>query len=174
MADRILITGCSSGIGKAAAQQLGAAGHTVYATARKPENLAGLAEFGCTTLALDVDDEKSMIATVREVGPVDVLVNNAGYGLYGPVEQVGIEDVRRQFETNVFGLTRLTQLVLPAMREQQRGLPGQKRRWITRMPFPTIRTTRTPDTRRPSPTRSNAGTQVRWPGCRSAPTTSRR
>jgi NADP-dependent 3-hydroxy acid dehydrogenase YdfG len=121
MADRILITGCSSGIGKAAAQQLGAAGHTVYATARKPENLAGLAEFGCTTLALDVDDEKSMIAAVREVGPVDVLVNNAGYGLYGPVEQVGIEDVRRQFETNVFGLTRLTQLVLPAMREQQRG-----------------------------------------------------
>jgi NADP-dependent 3-hydroxy acid dehydrogenase YdfG len=121
MADRILITGCSSGIGKAAAQQLGAAGHTVYATARKPENLAGLAEFGCTTLALDVDDEKSIIAAVREVGPVDVLVNNAGYGLYGPVEQVGIEDVRRQFETNVFGLTRLTQLVLPAMREQQRG-----------------------------------------------------
>jgi len=121
MAERILITGCSSGIGKAAAQQLGAAGHTVYATARKPEALAGLSEFGCTTLALDVDDEKSMVAAVHEVGPVDVLVNNAGYGLYGPVEQVGIDDVRRQFETNVFGLARLTQLVLPAMREQQRG-----------------------------------------------------
>jgi len=121
MADRILITGCSSGIGKAAAQQLGAAGHSVYATARKPETLAGLSEFGCTTLALDVDDERSMVAAVREVGPVDVLVNNAGYGLYGPVEQVGIDEVRRQFETNVFGLTRLTQMVLQEMREQHSG-----------------------------------------------------
>jgi NADP-dependent 3-hydroxy acid dehydrogenase YdfG len=121
MADRILITGCSSGIGKAAAQRLGVAGHTVYATARRPQTLTGLAEFGCKTLALDVDDEQSMAAAVREVGPVDVLVNNAGYGLYGPIEQVGIDEVRRQFETNVFGLTRLCQLVLPAMREQRRG-----------------------------------------------------
>jgi short-subunit dehydrogenase len=121
MADRVLITGCSSGIGKAAAQQLGVAGYTVYATARRPETLAGLVEFGCHTLELDVDDEKSMAAAVSEVGPVDVLINNAGYGLYGPVEQVGIDEVRRQFETNVFGLTRLTQLVLPAMRDQRRG-----------------------------------------------------
>src|SRR4030088_1752174 len=102
MADRILITGCSSGIGKATAEQLGSAGHTVYATARKPESLAGLVEFGCKTLALDVDDEASMAAAVEQVGPIDVLINNAGYGLYGPVEQVPLEEVRRQFETNVF------------------------------------------------------------------------
>jgi short-subunit dehydrogenase len=121
MAERILITGCSSGIGKAAAEQLCRAGHMVYATARKPESLAALAELGCRTLALDVDDEASMANAVREVGDVDVLINNAGYGLYGPIEQVGMDEVRRQFETNVFGLVRLTQLVLPAMRAQRRG-----------------------------------------------------
>jgi NAD(P)-dependent dehydrogenase (short-subunit alcohol dehydrogenase family) len=121
MAERILITGCSSGIGRATAEHLGNAGHTVYATARKPESLAGLVEFGCKTLALDVDDEASMAAAVEQVGPIDVLINNAGYGLYGPVEQVPLEEVRRQFETNVFGLVRLTQLVLPAMRRQRHG-----------------------------------------------------
>ncbi len=125
MADVVLITGCSSGIGQAAAEQLCRAGHLVYATARKPETLAGLAELGCKTLALDVNSESSMAAAVSAVedahGAVDVLINNAGYGQYGPIEQVSLDDVRQQFETNVFGLIRLTQLVLPAMRAKGRG-----------------------------------------------------
>jgi NADP-dependent 3-hydroxy acid dehydrogenase YdfG len=125
MAEVVLITGCSSGIGEAAAAELASAGHIVYASARKPETLTALAAAGCRTLALDVTDEQSMIDAVRTIeaehGAVDVLINNAGYGQYGPIEQVGLDDVRRQFETNVFGLVRLTQLVLPAMRAQRRG-----------------------------------------------------
>lgn len=125
MSEVVLITGCSSGIGAAAARTLAAAGHTVYATARKSETLAELAAFGCRALALDVTDEASMADAVRAVedahGAVDVLVNNAGYGQYGPIEQVPMDEVRRQFETNVFGLVRLTQLVLPGMRAQQHG-----------------------------------------------------
>jgi NADP-dependent 3-hydroxy acid dehydrogenase YdfG len=125
MAQVVLITGCSSGIGQAAASELAEAGHTVFATARNPDSLIPLTEFGCRTLQLDVTDELSMVDAVRSVqdefGAVDVLINNAGYGLYGPIEQVSMADVRREFETNVFGLVRLTQLVLPAMRTQRRG-----------------------------------------------------
>ncbi len=118
--DPVLVTGCSSGIGRATAQALVAAGHTVYATARRPETLADLQAAGARTLALDVTDEDSMKTAVAAVedehGTVGTLVNNAGYGVYGPVEEVAMDDVRRQFETNVFGLGRLTQLVLPGMR----------------------------------------------------------
>jgi len=121
----ILITGCSSGIGAATATLLVRAGHTVYATARRQETLTGLAELGCRTLALDVTSEDSMVAAVDAVvtehGRVGVLVNNAGYGEYGPVEETDLEKVRTMFDTNVFGLSRLIQLVLPGMRAARSG-----------------------------------------------------
>jgi short-subunit dehydrogenase len=115
-AGSVLITGCSSGIGQAAALALHEAGRTVVATARNPDTLSGLAGRGLRTLALDVTDESSMRAAVDAAGPIDVLINNAGYGLYGTVEQLPMAEIRRQFETNFFGLVRLTQLVLPGMR----------------------------------------------------------
>jgi NAD(P)-dependent dehydrogenase (short-subunit alcohol dehydrogenase family) len=121
----VLLTGCSSGIGRASALRLSRAGWTVYATARRPESLAELAQAGCHTLALDVTDEESMraaVATVeQEHGAVGVLVNNAGYSQGGAIETVPMEAVRRQYETNVFGLLRLTQLVLAKMRGQRWG-----------------------------------------------------
>lgn len=121
----VLITGCSSGIGKATALRLAKAELTVYATARKVGDLAELAGAGCRTLALDVNSEASMRAAVAAVeaehGAVGVLVNNAGYSQSGAVEAVPMERIRAQFETNVFGLTRLTQLVLPGMRRVGRG-----------------------------------------------------
>src|SRR3989475_5145028 len=121
----VLITGCSTGIGRATAEQLAARGWTVYATARRPESIRDLAGRGCKTLALDVCDEASMRAAVETVeraeGAVGVLVNNAGYGQEGAFEEVPMAEVRRQFETNVFGLVRLTQLVLPGMRRQGWG-----------------------------------------------------
>jgi len=120
-----LITGCSSGIGRATAEHLAGRGWTVYASARRPESIADLEQAGCRLLALDVTDEDSMAAAVRQVeeveGAVGVLVNNAGYSQSGPVEEVPLEDVRRQFETNVFGLVRLCQLALPGMRRQGWG-----------------------------------------------------
>ena len=121
----VLITGCSSGIGRATAERLAGNGHTVYATARRPESIADLEERGCRTLALDVTDEESMTRAVARVeeaeGAVGALVNNAGYGQQGAFEQTPIEHVRRQFETNVIGLIRMTQLVLPGMRRQGHG-----------------------------------------------------
>ncbi len=121
----VLITGCSTGIGRATAERLGGKGMTVYATARRLESIADLEAKGCKLLACDVTDESSMVAAVRTVedahGAVGVLVNNAGYAQDGPIEEVPLDDVRRQFETNVFGLVRMTQLVLPAMRRQRWG-----------------------------------------------------
>ncbi|MGI8580057.1 MAG: oxidoreductase [Solirubrobacteraceae bacterium] len=121
----ILITGCSTGIGRATAEHLAAGGHTVYATARKLESIQDLEGRGCKLLALDVTDEDSMTAAVRAVeeaeGAVGALVNNAGYSQSGAVEEVPIDEVRRQYETNVFGLVRMTQLVLPGMRRERRG-----------------------------------------------------
>ncbi len=121
----VLITGCSSGIGRATALRLAKGGWTVYASARRPESITDLKDAGCHTLTLDVTDEESMRAAVAEVerehGAVGVLINNAGYSQSGPVEQVGLDAIRRQFETNVFGLVALTQLVLPKMREQHWG-----------------------------------------------------
>jgi NAD(P)-dependent dehydrogenase (short-subunit alcohol dehydrogenase family) len=124
-AEPVLITGCSSGIGHAAAVSLHGAGLRVYATARRVDTLADLASRGIAVLALDVTSEASMseaVAAVEaEAGAVGTLINNAGYGLYGPVEQVPMAEVRRQFETNFFGLVRLTQLVLPGMRHRGGG-----------------------------------------------------
>ncbi len=121
----VLITGCSSGIGRATALRLAGAGWTVYATARRPETLSELETVGCHTLALDVTDEQSMQAAVDEIeraeGAIGVLINNAGYSQSGAIETVPLDAVRRQFETNVFGLVRLTQLVLPKMRAQHWG-----------------------------------------------------
>ncbi len=121
----VLITGCSTGIGRATAEHLARGGHNVYASARRIESIGDLAATGCKTLALDVCDEASMRAAVEAVesaeGAVGALVNNAGYAQDGPIEEVPIDAVRRQFETNVFGLIRLTQLVLPGMRRQRWG-----------------------------------------------------
>jgi NAD(P)-dependent dehydrogenase (short-subunit alcohol dehydrogenase family) len=121
----VLITGCSSGIGHATAEHLAREDYTVYATARRPESIEDLRAAGCQTLALDVTDEASMQAAVDEVvkreGAVGALINNAGYSQSGAVETVPTEQVRRQFETNVFGLIRMCQLVLPSMRAQHEG-----------------------------------------------------
>ncbi len=121
----VLITGCSTGIGRATAEHFARSGWTTYATARRPETLADLEAQGCRTLALDVCDEASMVAAVEAVeaeeGAVGVLVNNAGYSLTAPIEAASMDDIRRQFETNVFGLTRMCQAVLPGMRRQGYG-----------------------------------------------------
>ena len=121
----VLVTGCSTGIGRATAQRLAAAGHTVYASARRPESIADLESHGCRLLALDVTDETSMRSAVdtvvAEQGAVGVLVNNAGYSQSGALETLDMDDVRRQFETNVFGLLRMCQLALPGMRDQGWG-----------------------------------------------------
>jgi NAD(P)-dependent dehydrogenase (short-subunit alcohol dehydrogenase family) len=121
----VLITGCSTGIGRATAERLAKHGWTVYATARRHESIADLAEKGCRTLALDVCDEESMRAAVKVVederGAVGVLVNNAGYSQSGAVETIPPDQLRRQFDTNVFGLVRMCQLVLPGMRRQRYG-----------------------------------------------------
>lgn len=120
-----LITGTSSGIGRAAALALKAAGFMTVATARRVADIEELKAKGCDTVQLDVTDEASMQNAVKTVesahGRLDVLVNNAGYGQYGPVEEVPMDAVRRQFEVNVFGLVRMCQLVLPGMRRAGRG-----------------------------------------------------
>jgi NADP-dependent 3-hydroxy acid dehydrogenase YdfG len=123
--EAVLVTGCSSGIGAATAARLAEEGRKVYATARRPETLTELKDKGCETLALDVTDEASMQAAVDAVvaaeGAVGALVNNAGYSQSGAVESVPLAEVRREFETNVFGLVRMCQLVLPGMRERGQG-----------------------------------------------------
>ena len=123
--DPVLVTGCSTGIGRAVAEELLRQGHTVWATARRPDTLTDLADRGAHVTALDVTDEASMAAAVQAVesvhGSVGTLVNNAGYGEYGAVEEVDLDKVRAMFETNVFGLARMCQLVLPAMRRAGRG-----------------------------------------------------
>ena len=121
----ILITGASSGIGFDAARTLAQQGHRVYAAARRMERMEPLKADGVVPVHLDVTDEASMEAGVRTVleaeGRIDVLVNNAGYGYFGAIENVSLEEARRQVEVNVFGLARLCQLVLPPMREQGSG-----------------------------------------------------
>lgn len=120
-----LVTGGSSGIGACTVEQLLDAGFTVYTVARRVERMQPLAEKGAHVFAMDVTDDASMVAGVgriiEEQGRIDVLVNNAGYGSYGAVEDVPIDEARRQFEVNVFGLARLTQLVIPHLRAQGSG-----------------------------------------------------
>jgi NAD(P)-dependent dehydrogenase (short-subunit alcohol dehydrogenase family) len=120
-----LVTGASSGIGKATALRLAALGFTVYAAARRVERMSDMADHGIHVESLDVTDDGSMVKVVDKIvsehGRIDILVNNAGYGSYGAVEDVPIAEARRQFDVNVFGLARLTQLVLPHMRAQRDG-----------------------------------------------------
>ena len=120
-----LVTGGSSGIGEATARAFLAKGFTVYAVARRVERMSALGSEGVHVFAMDVTDDASMVAgiarIITEQGRIDVLVNNAGYGSYGAVEDVPIDEARRQFEVNVFGLARLVQLVTPHMRAQRSG-----------------------------------------------------
>jgi NAD(P)-dependent dehydrogenase (short-subunit alcohol dehydrogenase family) len=120
----VLITGCSTGIGRATAERLADDGWNVHATARRLESIEDLAGRGCKTHALDVTEEGSMTSAVADVeadGPIGALVNNAGYSQSGAIETIPMESVRRQFETNVFGLIRMCQLVLPGMRQSGSG-----------------------------------------------------
>ena len=125
MSKTVLITGAASGIGRATAEAFAKRGYTTYATSRRLETLNALATAGCQILELDVTVEDSMQRAVQTIlehhGHIDVLVNNAGYGLNGPSEELEMHNLRHQFETNVFGLVRLTQLVLPGMRRAKSG-----------------------------------------------------
>lgn len=120
-----LITGASSGIGKSTARKLLSEGYVVYGAARSVDKMADLKKAGAHIMKIDVTDETSIVDGVKKIvdeqGRIDVLINNAGYAVYGPVEDVSMEDARRQFDVNIFGLARLTQLVLPHMREQKAG-----------------------------------------------------
>ena len=121
----ILLTGASSGIGYQTAESLAKEGHVVYGAARRIEKMETLKQFGVKPIYLDVTDEesiKSAIDTIiRNEGRIDVLINNAGYGSFGAVEDVNISEAKMQFEVNLFGLARLVQLVLPHMRKQKSG-----------------------------------------------------
>lgn len=121
-----LVTGASSGIGEATAIKLQTLGYTVYAAARRVDRMQALAAVGMRILPLDVTDDASLQHAVKtimtESGRIDVLVNNAGYGSYGAVEDVPADEARAQFDVNVFGAVRLTQLLLPQMRAQRAGI----------------------------------------------------
>ncbi len=121
----ILITGASSGMGKETAKHLIKEGHIVYGAARRVESMEDLVENGGHAIKMDMTNEETIIQGVEQVikeqGKIDVLINNAGYAIYGAVEDTTMEDARRQFEVNIFGLARLTQLVLPHMRKQNSG-----------------------------------------------------
>ena len=125
MRETVLVTGCSTGLGRATARAFLGSGWTVYATARDERELRGLARRGARTATLDVTSETDVIAVVEgmveEVGRIDCLVNNAGYGQLGPVEDVDTERVVRQFDANVFGPHRLVRAVLPHMRSRSAG-----------------------------------------------------
>lgn len=120
-----IVTGASSGIGAATAERLARDGFTVYAAARRIERMQPLEASGIIVVTLDVTDDPASTAFVERVlaeqGRIDVLVNNAGYGAYGAFEEVPLDEARRQFDVNVFALARLTQLVLPSMRERRSG-----------------------------------------------------
>jgi NAD(P)-dependent dehydrogenase (short-subunit alcohol dehydrogenase family) len=125
MSKTVLITGASSGIGAATAQRLLGAGWSVYAAARRLDRMKALEAAGATLVSLDLTDDASIVAAVaaveREAGRLDALVNNAGYGSYGAVEDVPMAEARRQVEVNLFGLARLIQLATPIMRRQKSG-----------------------------------------------------
>ena len=120
-----LVTGASSGIGRMIAQELNRTGFQVYAAARRTDRMEDLKAEGIIPVSLDLTDDGSICACVQEVltdaGRLDVLVNNAGYGSYGAIEDVPLEEGRRQFEVNLFGMARLIQLVTPTMRKQHAG-----------------------------------------------------
>ncbi len=121
----VLITGASSGIGKETAKKLLAEGYKVYVAARRVEKMKELQDLGAVAVKMDITCEEDIQSVVQTIaandGGVDILINNAGFGMYGAMEDTSIEDARYQFEVNLFGLARLTQLVLPFMREKKRG-----------------------------------------------------
>jgi NAD(P)-dependent dehydrogenase (short-subunit alcohol dehydrogenase family) len=125
MSQAVLITGCSSGIGRETALALVRAGFPTWASARDPDDIADLAEAGCRVLQLDVTDEESRLRAVQAVeaahGTVGALVNNAGYSCVGAIEELPLATLQQQFDTNLFGLMRMCQLVLPGMRTQGAG-----------------------------------------------------
>lgn len=125
MSKTVLVTGASSGIGEATARRLALDGYKVYAAARRVDRMSSLSEAGIQVLPLDLTDDASIVQAVetisRREGRLDALINNAGYGSYGALEDVPLEEGRRQFEVNVFGLARLIQLCLPMMRAQRSG-----------------------------------------------------
>lgn len=122
----VLVTGASSGMGKDFAQRLLKEGMTVYAAARSVDKMADLAEAGAIVLEMDITKDADVVAAVEKIksghGGLDVLINNAGYGQYGSVEETSVDAARYQFEVNLFGLARLTQLLIPGMRERGKGL----------------------------------------------------
>ncbi len=120
-----LVTGASSGMGKSIARRLIQDGYQVYVAARNVDKMSDLVSLGAQPLRMDISVDEEIVSGVNtilaETGGVDVLVNNAGFGLYGPVEEIGIDEARYQFEVNLFGAARLTQLLLPAMRSRRSG-----------------------------------------------------
>ena len=125
MRKTILITGASSGMGKSTANILHQQGYRVYGAARRTEKMKDLEEKGMGVVSLDLTNDASIVKAVDTVlekeGRIDVLINNAGYGSYGSVEEMTMEEAKRQFEVNLFGLARITQLIIPKMREQKSG-----------------------------------------------------
>lgn len=125
MSKIVLITGASSGMGKETAHLLLKQGFEVYAVARRIEMMSDLQKAGAHVMKMDITKEEEILLVVdqimKEKGRIDVLINNAGFGMYGAMEDTSIEDARYQFEVNIFGLARLTQLVLPGMREKRSG-----------------------------------------------------
>jgi NAD(P)-dependent dehydrogenase (short-subunit alcohol dehydrogenase family) len=121
----VLVTGASSGMGKETAKTLLREGYTVYTAARRVEKMEELRELSGMPIKMDITKEEEVVATVEQItqkhGGVDILINNAGFGMYGAVEDTTLDDARYQFEVNLFGLARLTQLVLPHMREKMAG-----------------------------------------------------
>jgi NAD(P)-dependent dehydrogenase (short-subunit alcohol dehydrogenase family) len=133
-----LVTGCSTGIGRATARALAARGARVIATARRVSDLADLAAEGLETVALDVRDPRSVDRALAAAGSVEIVVNNAGYGVEGAVEEVGDDDLREQFETNVFGVWRICRGVLPGMRQSGSGTIVNVSSFGGQAPFPGI------------------------------------
>lgn len=125
MSKTVLVTGASSGIGKETAKKLLADGYTVYAAARRVGRMADLEQLGAIAIAMDISKDEEIVAAVDRIragsGGIDVLINNAGFGSYGSMEETTLEDARYQFEVNLFGLARLTQLCLPYMRDRKAG-----------------------------------------------------
>jgi NAD(P)-dependent dehydrogenase (short-subunit alcohol dehydrogenase family) len=121
----VLITGCSSGLGRALALEFAKKGHIVFATARRIEDLCDLISPKITTLQLDVTNATSIATAIQKIGEqsgrIDLLINNAGFGLMGPLAEVPLDEVRRQFETNVVGPLALVQAVVPYMVKQGGG-----------------------------------------------------
>ncbi len=120
-----LVTGASSGMGESTAILLSKQGYKVYGAARRTDKMKTLETNGISVVSLDLTQDESIVNCVdtilKKEGRIDILINNAGYGSYGAVEDVPIEEARRQFEVNIFGMARLTQLILPVMRKNKYG-----------------------------------------------------